>query len=232
MSTALEGDQVVPGRQRRSRASGAFRGVLFSERDGRLLELVGEQYALSVDQLALLIGRTHRTGRWLRDRWRRAGWIESRPLAHGGPSYLWLTARGIQVAQSPYRTWRPNLSMLKHIEAVTEVRLLVDRELRLGDWICERALAQTSLPRSRCRPHLPDAVLEIGAERIAIEVELSLKSRPRLAAIFEQLGHEYERVWYFAPPPLRPALAELAAAAPWQNIAVYSYPPRPRELLR
>ena len=230
MSAVFEGDAVCGRQQRRTRSDSG--NVWFSERDGRLLELVSEQYAVSVAQLARLIGRTHRTGRWLRDRWHRAGWIESRPLTRNGPSFLWLTPQGARVAQSPYRTWRPNASMVGHIEAVTDVRLLLERELRFGDWICERSLAQSSPSRSEDRPHLPDALLESGDEQIAIEVELSLKSRSRLTAILEQLGHEYAQVWYFAAPPLRPVLTELAAEAPWQNITIYSYPPRASELQR
>ena len=232
MRAPLEIDQVVRGRQQRSQKRSGSGGVCFSERDGRLLELVGEQYTVSVAQLARLIGRTHRTGRWLRDRWRHAGWIESRPLTRDGPSFLWLTAPGARIAQSPYRIWRPNVSMVGHIEAVTDVRLLLERELRLGDWICERSLAQGSPSRSEVRPHLPDGILDSGDEQIAVEVELSLKSRSRLAAIVEQLGMDYAQVWYFAAPPLRSALARLAAEAPWQNITVYSWPPRPSELLR
>ena len=232
MSAAPEVEEVVRGPQQRRTTRSDSGSVCFSERDGRLLELVGEQYAISVSQLARLIGRTHRTGRWLRDRWHRAGWIESRPLTRGGPSFLWLTSQGARVAQSPYRTWRPNASMVDHIEAVTDVRLLLERELRLGHWICERSLAQRSPSRSQDRPHLPDGLLDTGAEQIAIEVELSLKSRSRLAAILEQLGQEYAQVWYFAVPSLRPALSGLAAEAPWQNISIYSYPPHPRELLR
>jgi hypothetical protein len=232
MSAALEVAEAVRGRKQRKEKRSDSGSVCFSERDGRLLEFVGEQYAISVAQLARLIGRTHRTGRWLRDRWRHAGWIESRPLTRNGPSFLWLTPLGVRVARSPYRTWRPNASMVGHIEAVTDVRLLLEQELRLGDWICERSLPQHSTSRSQVRSHLPDGVLDTGGEQIAIEVELSLKSRSRLAAILEQLGQEYAQVWYFAAPPLRPALVRLAAEAPWQNIAIYSYPPRPRELLR
>ena len=233
MSAALEMEKVGGGRQQRRKRRSDAGSVLWTERDGPLLRLVGEQYAVSVEQLARLIGRTHRTGRWLRDRWRQAGWIESRPLTRGGPSFLWLTPKGgIRNAESPYRTWRPNGAMIAHIEAVTDVRLLLERELRLGDWICERELARASPSRSEVRPHLPDGLLDTGSEQIAIEVELSLKSRSRLAAILEQLGQQYAQVWYFAARPVLPALAKLAAVAPWQNIAVYSYPPRADELLR
>lgn len=230
MSAAFGVDEVVRGRRRKKNSGSG--SVRFSERDGWLLSLVGEQYAVSVEQLARLIGRSHRTGRWLRDRWRQAGWIESRPLTRNGPSLLWLTAEGVRIAQSPYRTWRPNVGLASHIEAVTDVRLLLEQELRLGAWRCERSLAQRSPSRSAARPHLPDGLLETGTEQIAVEVELSLKSRARLAAILDQVGHQHAQVWYFAAPALLPTLAELAAEAPWQNIAVYRYPPCARELLR
>ena len=232
MSAALVMEKVGGGRQQRRKRRSDAGSVLWTERDGPLLRLVGEQYAVSVEQLAQLIGRSHRTGRWLRDRWQRAGWVESRPLTPGGGSFLWLTPCGIRNACSPYRTWRPNGAMIAHIEAVTDVRLLLEQELQLGDWICERELARTSPSRAEARPHLPDGLLDLGSEQIAVEVELSLKSRARLTAIVEQLGQQYDQVWYFAAKPVLPALAKLAAVAPWQNIAVYSYPPRAEELLR
>jgi hypothetical protein len=206
--------------------------VRLSERDAELLLLIAEQYAVSVDQLARLIGRTHRTGRWLRDRWRKAGWVESRKLTAEGPSLVWLTAAGARLARSPYRIWRPNAALAGHIEAVTEVRMLLEQQLRLGNWLCERSLAQTLLSQAGARPHLPDALLKLGGEEIAIEVELTLKSRARLDALIEELGQNYEQVWYFADPSLAPSLRLLAADTPWQNVSVYSYPPRPDELRR
>ena len=227
MSSALGVDGKVRGRQRKKRAD--LGSVRFSERDGQLLQLVGEQYAVSVDQLARLVGRSYRTGRWLRDRWRQAGWIESRKLTSGGPSFLWLSGEGIRVAQSPYRRWRPNPGMAAHIEAVTEVRLLLEQELRRGSWLCERALAR-SIYSQEVRPHLPDGLLVNGEEQIAVEVELSLKSRARLEAIIAELAQSYAQVWYFASPPLLSTLGELAGAAPWQNVSVYKYPPRPSDL--
>jgi hypothetical protein len=228
MSSALGVDGNVRGRQRKKRADCG--SVRFSERDGQLLQLVAEQYAISIDQLARLVGRSYRTGRWLRDRWRNAGWIESRQLTSGGASFLWLSGEGIRVAQSPYRRWRPNPGMAAHIEAVTEVRLLLEQELHRGSWLCERALARSIYAQHEGRPHLPDGLLANGEEQIAIEVELSLKSRARLEAIIDELAQTYAQVWYFALPPLLSTLGEVAAAAPWQNVSVYEYPPRPGDL--
>lgn len=220
--------EEVEGRRRRC----DFGSVRISERDVELLQLVGEQYAITVEQLGQLIGRTERTARWLRDRWRKAGWIESRQLQAGGPSFIWLSRRGSRIALSPFRTWQTNPALAAHIEAVTEIRLLLERQLRLGDWHSERLLAKTYGWRSEARPHLPDAVLDTGEGRVAVEVELSLKSRARLEAIVADLSERYQQVWYFAAPRLVPTLRELAGRARWQNVRVHHQPPLLHELAR
>jgi hypothetical protein len=229
MSSATVLSEAARGRERNKRRD--YGSVRLSPRDGFLLRLIAEQYAISVDQLARVIGRSHRTGRWLRDRWRRAGWVESRQLTSGGPSFIWLTRQGTRTAQSPYRTWQPNAGLIDHIEAVTEVRLLLERQLHVGAWLCERSLAKEERSRSQSRPHLPDAVLRREQEAIALEVELTLKSRARLGEIVDELAEQYGQVWYFAAAALVPALSELAAEVPYANVRVYSYPARASELL-
>jgi DNA-binding CsgD family transcriptional regulator len=228
VSSSTAREEQVRGRLRKKRADAG--SVRLSKRDRELLRYVGEQYAISVDQLARLIGRSPRTGRWLRDRWRQAGWVESRQLTVGGPSFLWLTGAGARVAGSPFRRWRPNPTLASHIESVTEVRLLVEQQLRLGEWVCERSLAK-ELCVAGTRGHLADGVLRCGGERIAVEVELTLKSRARLEPLLLELGRSYDRVWYFAAAALVSTLRELAADVPWQNVTVHGYPPRAAALV-
>jgi DNA-binding CsgD family transcriptional regulator len=48
--------------------------VRATERDLRLLRWVAEQYAVSIPQLARLMGRSEHAARWMRARWQRAGW--------------------------------------------------------------------------------------------------------------------------------------------------------------
>ena len=216
--------------RRRQRKRPDVGSVRFSERDRWVLAFIGEQYAISVRQLAQLIERGELTGAWLRTRWRDAGWVESRMLTKYGPSMLWLTREGVRVAQSPYRRWRPNVSLATHIEAVTNVRLLLERQLRLGEWCCERELARSLASPKRGCPHLPDGLLETGSEQIAVEVELTPKGRGRLTEIFAEVGENYSQVWYFAAPSLVRILGALAAEAPRQNIIIHPYPPRPGDL--
>jgi len=230
MARSTSAARMLAGERAGRRRRRDFGSVRMSERDARLLLLIGEQYAVTVDQLARLIGRTYRTARWLRDRWQNAGWVASRQLIAGGPSFVWLTREGSRVAQSPYRTWEPNPGMASHIEAVTGIRLLLERELDSGEWQSERMLAKTCGPRSELRVHLPDALLVRGQERVAIEVELSLKSRARLDELVRDLGERYEQVWYFAAARLVPTLTEVASLARWQNVQVYHHPPLLHEL--
>ena len=207
-----------------------YGSVKASERDLELLYLVGEQYSVTLPQIARLIGRSVHAARALRDRWKRAGWVGSGQLSVQAPSFVWLTGRGAAGVESPFRVWQPNHGLALHIAAVTEVRLLLEHELRLGEWECERAVAQQLAKDRDHRGHLPDGVLHRDGERIVVEVELTLKSRSRLGAIVDELSQDYDQVWYFAPARLRPTLAELADAAPYCNVSVHRYPPRAAEV--
>ena len=220
---------VSRGSRRRRCDYGSFRA---SERDAELLYLVGEQYALTLPQLAALIGRSVHTARALRDRWKRAGWAGSGKLAVEAPSFVWLTGRGVAVARSPFRAWQPNHGLALHIEAVTWVRLLLERELELGEWECERSIARRHAEQGGRRRHLPDGIVSSVEGQIAVEVELTLKNRARLREIIHDAGNTYQHVWYFARPGLIPTLRTIAAESAWQNIDVYRYPPAPDELPR
>jgi hypothetical protein len=222
---------AVPERELARKTRSDFGSFKASDRDKELLGLVAEQYALTLPQLARLIGRAPHTARWLRDRWVRAGWVASGQLAVGLPPFVWLTVRGSRLAESDYRTWDANPGLARHIQAVSEVRLLVERALRLGWWICERALAKASPSRSEARPHHADGVLVREGKRIAVEVELGRKSSGRLRAILDDLCQRHEQVWYFAPAEIGAVLRDLLAETPWRNVRVSSYPPLSGEVL-
>lgn len=225
-STFVERNVMSERKQRRDK--GSFQ---VSERDVELLGFVGEQYAVTLSQLARLIGRTYRTARGLRDRWCAAGWAESARLTVNLPPFVWLTRSGSRVAESPYRTWDAQNASMAHVAAVTDVRIMLERRLKLGVWECERQLAQRSPSRSETRPHLPDGVLD-GPGRVVVEVELTLKSRIRLAAIIGELSDTYQQVWYFAPEHLHTALRRLAGEARWGNVTVHRYPPLMSDIAR
>jgi DNA-binding CsgD family transcriptional regulator len=108
--------------------------VRATERDLRLLRWVAQQYAVSIPQLARLMGRSEHAARWLRGRWQRAGWAQGRTLLVGRPVFVWLTRDGSRVAGVGFKVWEPNAGALAHIEAVNEVRLLVAQRRPEGVW--------------------------------------------------------------------------------------------------
>jgi hypothetical protein len=203
---------------------------MLTERDARLLAVVGEQYALTAAQLARLLGHRDASAAYLRDRWVRAGWVRCARLTYTLPSLVWLTADGAAICASPYRPWRPKVALATHIEAVGNVRLLLAHELGLGDWRCERALRHAA-PSRVARQHLPDALLDLGNDRVAVEVELTAKRRARTAAIMQELALGHDQVWYFASRQTRRQLDQLAAESPWVNVSVYPYPVGAADLL-
>ncbi len=87
-----------PPRARRSDAG----TVRCSERDLELLRVVGERYAVSLPQLARMMGCSSHAARWLRARWERAGWARGRALLVGEPVFVWLTRRGQSLAGIEY----------------------------------------------------------------------------------------------------------------------------------
>jgi len=131
------------------------------------------------------------------------------------------------IGSSLFRLWEPNHGLAFHIQAVNDVRIQLERDKRLGTWECERSIARrmTNNRAEGARGHLPDGILDTNAGPIAIEVELTLKSRVRLGRIVDALTKDYHEVWYFAPKQLERALNEIKSHAPRQNIQIHRYHP-------
>ncbi len=216
-------DQGAVPVSRRRRSDFGLRKL--TERDETLLGFIGEQFAITLPQLARLMNRSERAARSLRDRWHNAGWIASGQLRLHGPVYLWLTRDGSDAAGSEFKLWRPKLGMIDHVAAVSDIRIGLEHELRLGRWTCERELARSFPSRSINRPHLPDGLLDLGTRAVAVEIELSLKSRARRTEIVAELSRSYDEVWYFAAPSCACVMRELAAQALRQNVHVHPYTP-------
>ncbi len=199
--------------------------VRFAARDLELLRIVGEQYALTLPQLARLMDCSPHAARWLRARWERAGWARGRALLVGEPVFVWLTRRGHRIAGVDYAVWRPNAGMLAHIAAVTEVRLHVTAWHPGAVWVCERELHRElgGGPGGRQR-HRPDGLVVIDGHEVAVEVELTLKRRGRIESIMRELVARYGSVSYFAAPAPRRTLVQLAAEIGGGRVQVLGLP--------
>jgi hypothetical protein len=218
-------------RIRRSRQLGRAQrwdvGPAVTSRDVAALRFVGEQYAVRLDVLAVLLGRLspgepsngavlgERTLRRRLSRWEQAGWIERRRLL--GHTWVLPTRAGLRLAGLEFDCWEPAASRLAHHQAVAVVRLAREPVPGAGGWVCERELWRR---RGKAGWHLADGALPApipagwqGIEQAweLVEVELHQKARPRLLAALKTRAPHTARITYYVPTALHAALsAQLA----------------------
>jgi len=190
---------------------------------GRDLEVLGwvcEQYGARTDQLEGLLG-SPRTVRRVVDRLRAAGLIETRRVLVGESAWVIPTRTGLRAAGQGFGVWHLRLGSLAHVAAVNDVRLHIAGRSPESEWVPERVLSKERASGE----HLVDAAVITGdGQRVAIEVELTVKSRPRVRAILDEITKRYDTVLYFcAPGPYR-QLAGLAESGRWPNLGVRELP--------
>lgn len=132
--------------------------VRTGDRDIAGLLLCGEQYGAPYDLLAAALDVQPARLRGIVARWRQAGYAATGRLGPG-PSWCWLTPRGMERVGLPYPAAPPRLARLAHIRAVLAVRLwLAGAEAYQGSgawWESERRL-RAALARVPA-PHVADA---------------------------------------------------------------------------
>ena len=89
-----------------------------------------------------------------------------------------------------------------------------------SEWVSERVLARDR----RAGEHLPDGVVVTDGQRVAVEVELTVKSRRRITAILDELAGRFDAVVYFCAPGPHRQLAELAGTDRWPTLDVRALP--------
>jgi len=215
-----------PGFRMRAVASASARGAeneLLRRRDLDALAWVGEQYAAQLDQLEVLMGCGPRTVQRAVARLRDAGFVQIRRVLVGEAAWVLPTAAGLRACGSTHGVWSPKIGLLSHVAAVNDVRLHVQARSPGSEWICERVLARDRTGKE----HLPDGVALVDGQRVAIEVELTVKSRRRVTGILDELSGRYDAVVYFCAPGPHRLLSEFAVTGRWPKLGVRELPGRP-----
>lgn len=192
--------------------------------DLQLLVWVSEQYAVRVDQIAVLRGCGERAAQYTVARLRTAGLVELwRPLTRQA-SWVLLTAAGQRLAGTGHRRWVPGLGLLAHVAAVCDVRLQVQRRSPGSVWVCERQLARE---REHSGEHVADGVVVSAGREDVMEVELTVKSAGRIEEIIDGLSVRYTSVVYFAAPQVRRRLEQLGGSERWPLLQIRDLPEGP-----
>jgi hypothetical protein len=198
--------------------------VRLGDRDIAGLVLCGEQYGAPYDLLAAAVGVAPARLRGIVARWRAAGLAQTGRLGPG-PSWCWLTPRGMERTGLPYPTAPPKLARLAHIRAVLAVRLWLSGSdaYQAGGawWESERRLRWGS--RDVPAPHVADAEIHwpsvdgcpYAGQVWAVEVELTPKTAGRTTRIMSGLltpATRYAQVVYLCSPAARPVVTRSAEA--------------------
>lgn len=192
-----------------------------SHRDLDVLRFIGEQYAVRADQLARLLACNPRTVQRLFARLGEQRLLDVRRLLVGEPAWAIPTLKGLRTAGLPFRAWQARIGSLAHVGAVTDVRLHVQSRSPHSEWVCERILARE---KHDPQEHLADGVVVLDGRRIAIEVELTIKSKRRITMIVDELLHRYDAALYYCSPGPHRLLKELAAQAQWPSLGLRELP--------
>jgi DNA-binding transcriptional ArsR family regulator len=193
---------------------------LLRRRDIEVLGWLAEQYAGRTDHLQVLLDAGPRTVQRTLARLRKAGLIRTQRVLVGEPAWVLPTAAGMTACNSGFGIWRPRIGLLNHVAAVNDVRLHVQGRAPATEWIPERVLARDRLAGE----HLPDGVAITDGRKVAIEVELTLKSRRRINAILDDLTTRYDAVLYFCAPSTHRQLTELAGTSRCPTLGVRQLP--------
>lgn len=220
--------RMLPSRSAARRVIPSTRGAVARRGDHetlrrRDLELVGwlaEQYGARTDQLEMLLGCGPRTIQRVLARLRDAGLVTTHRLLVGEPAWVIPTGAGLRAAGHGFGVWQPRIGLLAHVAAVNDVRLHVQARSPESEWVPERVLAR----ERKAGEHLPDGVVLVDGQRVAIEVELTVKSQRRLTAILDELTARFDTVLYFCAPGPHRQLTGFAESARWPTLGVRELP--------
>ncbi len=168
---------------------------VLSGRDRQLLRLIGEQYLVTLPQLAHLAGRSERTARWLRTRWQRAGLVHAGMLLVEEPTIVWLTRRGLACVDLPWKEVRPSYQTVETAAALVELRLAATAAYPSTAWVSRRALSH----RRPLQPPLPDALLQTTTTNVAVVAKPRSLDRGELEERVEPIVDRHEHTLLALP---------------------------------
>lgn len=167
---------------------------VLSGRDRQLLRLIGEQYLVTLPQLAYLAGRSERTARWLRTRWQRAGLVHAGMLLVEEPTIVWLSRRGLACVDLPWKEVRPSFHTVETAAALVELRLAA-AAYPSAVWVSRRALSH----RRPLQSPLPDALLQTATASVAVVAKLRSLDRGELEERLEPIVDRHEHTLLVLP---------------------------------
>lgn len=151
----------------------------------------------------------------------RGGLVAHERVFHNRPGAYFLTRAGAKYTPLP-PIYKIPKDLYKHQIAIIDVYFKLIQLYPDATWLSERVLKRDKFTEGFGRTgHLADGKLIMpDQKRVAIEVELTMKSRRRLEQIFRAytLQIAVKEVWYFCAPDVYSLMKQAAAKKPFIKI--------------
>ena len=186
-----------------------------------ILALISEQGAIPIDQLPRFLDCDRNRAEDFAEHLCEAKFARRAQLLAAEPEWIWLSEGGTRLAQTGFSPYLPAPGALARLRAINEIRLRVQGGASRARWIGWRSLRRELRGRGR----IPDAVVEIGDERHAIEVELGRRvSREDAARMIAHRSANYDAVICFCTDRARRFYERLAAQNHWPKLLIHQLP--------
>ncbi|OGT30684.1 MAG: hypothetical protein A3E87_06910 [Gammaproteobacteria bacterium RIFCSPHIGHO2_12_FULL_35_23] len=195
--------------------------IQITERDQQILSFINEFGFCELKHLNKKFNFNSPRNNQILKRLIKAGLINYEKIFHQRPAIYYLTRKGAQLTELPPMKKIP-LAKYNHDLFLIDTYLKLKHLYPQTAWISERQLVRDKhLAGVGQRGHLPDGILVFpDGKQIAIEVELTIKSKARLEKILKtyiSLFH-YQEVWYYCTDIVANLLYNLAIKMPFIKV--------------
>jgi hypothetical protein len=202
--------------------------MIYEHRDTKIIKFINEFGFCEMPQLEKHFGLNKPRAYKIMQRLVKRGYVIHERIFYHRHGIYRVTRDGAQISGLPMLDKVP-VGIYEHQLAVIEIYIKLMRQYPGAQWMSERTIRRTGfMPRvGRGREkHIADALLYLDDPKpIAIEVELTMKSKRRLSDILTayMCQLDIKEVWYFCSPEIIERVKK--AAEKFRMIKVFEYLP-------
>ncbi len=175
--------------------------MIFQERDARILQWVNGYGFASADQIKKFMGIGNTAAYVRLKKLVEGGYLARERILHGQARIHKVTKKGVLASSDGVLPLGyVNLGTFRHDFMLVDLGLMLERETG-GTFTPDRRIRHNEgLSGVGQLGHIPDGYLHMGQDKpIAVELELSVKSKARIQNIVHEYGGNLgvKEVWYF-----------------------------------
>lgn len=173
----------------------------FMERDRLLLNWINGHGFASAENIASWMGVSMPFAYARIKKLLNGGYLERDRILHNSSRIHFLTKQGLQACNDELPALKKvNLGTYHHDTILIDLSLQIEKETA-GSFMPERRLKQLKgLSGVGTKGRVPDGVVDLAnGKKIAVELELSVKSKERLDKIMKDYASnmDFHEIWYF-----------------------------------